>query len=210
MDNSDRDRYIQLTGYPVHQPLWKVFHQSAGMRAGMLSSLFAAAVVFVTNNPLSLPMLACSIAYPAFGTMIGHALEKQSARISGFKNQIIDICPTANMPLTKPSNLVKAFLMREEARKLGIVLSAALSAGVSGLAITEVAQKKYNDALISSLCTLEISASALATMAASRRRFDKVLKGDYVILDTPPPAPEKAAQKAGAGFGAAAPQPQSI
>lgn len=191
----DDPKYLTLTGYPLHVPLWKTFHQTAGVQAGMLFSALAAVTDMAVNRGANMvELLPMAFLVPAVNgfhkvmeaAIIDEEFETNLLRLpfkGPGKKLAIDTRPPAYLE-TSASLLSSA----KDARKKALIATAAMG-GVSAIAISVIinVMPEADSALILASSAIgTILASAGGTFGACAHRFNKVVKGDYVIVDAPP------------------------
>lgn len=188
-------KYLSLTGSPLHEPLWKSFFKTAGMRTGLGFSALSVAADGLTNGGSNFNVLAPLVltvpAINAFNrmsetTLIDHAFDTNLFRMP-FKPSgrplAIDTQPPAY--LRTPDDLMKRAV---KARTMAVLMVAAFS-GVSmiaiGAAMNNVSVLKEVP-VVMAVGAGNIIVPTLATFAACAVRFNKVIKGEHVIVDAPP------------------------
>lgn len=193
MKTDDR-KYLTLSGNPLHVPLWKTFHQSAGVRAGVLCGAFAVAADMVANNGALLPIvLPFALGAPV---LAANAKMLESLFIDAAFNTNILCMPfkPEGKPLaidTQPRADLRAsddlVSKARDTRNMALGCFAAVGAGTAGL-LAEL-QSAIPDSMSFATAlgvVAEVVAPVLATWTACAHRFNKVVKGEHVIVSAPP------------------------
>jgi hypothetical protein len=201
-NQSDENRYIDLQGYPLHKPLWQVFHQSAAANAIALTSVFAVAADALVTGGLHISQSILPLAPSlAMSTAIALFVQKFYLNKLCFKDDLekyaIDTQPDHKTPPTSSANLTKALLAQKMFRNV-IVAQAAVDLLVNTPLISSVSLSNTSKSEFAAflLGRLAWSIPAYAVYGASYLRFHKVTNLDHAIVD--PPA-KKVEQKIEAG-----------
>jgi hypothetical protein len=192
MKTNDR-KYLTLSGNPLHVPLWKTFHQSAGVQAGVLCGAFAVAADMVTNNGALLPIvLPFALGAPV---LAANAKMLESLFIDAAFNTNILCMPfkSEGKPLaidTQPADLRTSDDLVSKARatrNMALGCFAAVGAGTAGVLVELQGAIPDSMSFATALgAVAEVAAPVLATWAECASRFNKVVKGEHVIVQAPP------------------------
>ncbi|HEU4839290.1 MAG TPA: hypothetical protein VFS88_07770 [Micavibrio sp.] len=192
MKTNDR-KYLTLSGNPLHVPLWKTFHQSAGVQAGVLCGAFTVAADMLTNNGALLPLL--------LPFALGAPVVAANAKM--LESMVIDAAFNTNilcMPFkptgkalaidTQPADLhtsVGLLSKARGARNMALGCFAVFGAGTAGVLAELQSTMPDSMSFATALgAVAEVAAPLLATWTACAHRFNKVVNGEHVIVSAPP------------------------
>lgn len=169
------DRYITLSGDKPYTPLRKAFFQAADFKAGLMASGLGFAY-YGQKDPDPASAVGAVIAIFTINTLIAglvRVYEKFHIH-SPFKNEnlCIDTQPDKDTPLTKPEHLVMASRGKFSYAALGTI---------------SLVMDSYRIATgVSVVDTVLFRAAECTRCYQGYERYDKIIKGDWVIVDMPP------------------------
>lgn len=179
------DRYITLAGDRPYTPLRKAFFQAADFKAGLMAAGLSFAYEGQKNADLSIPVVAATATLMANMLIVGvlRVFEKYLL-YSEFKNSAdlcIDTQPDHNTLPTTPDHMKAA----SQARLY-----------LAGWGLIGVITDGYRIATGSPIIHRGLASfSEYTRLYQGYNRFNKVLKGEWAIVDMPPR--EKVLEKKG-------------
>lgn len=212
MNNKNEDRYIRLGGYPLDKPLWKTFHQSAAAIAPAIIAPFVIASDLMMTGGQNLKWLApFSLLYPVFSIIKCKLfenlfIEQQFPQTSltykilmPSQSKMLAIDTQPDHP-TSPENLLNAKKLRNTMIAANGLTGATVCGGFA-YAANHFSSSDISisaaDAITGLGIVAEMASPYFATFTAAALRFNKVVKGEFAIVDSPPPRRiEKAADAA--------------
>lgn len=188
---NDKNRYIQLNGDPIHQPLWKSFWQAPDIIYPVIMTAFATAATAAAGSDASVTAAVSGINGFLFGSIFSRVIERFILTSDFFHSSFgrnfegcIDKNPDNATPPTKPEHIDRSstvsFVLGTMATVAGIMeLPDILRTAFSLAASPEQAD----------LSRLFFEISALARIlryGCASHRFARVARGDWAILDHTP------------------------
>lgn len=192
---TDAPKYLTLSGNTLHVPLWKTFHQTVGYRAGVLSGVFALAADMVTNGgDMVQSLIPIVLTVPAIVTVASRAM--QSAYIdTTFHTNTMGLPFKKNGPPlaidTKPHENVRTLDNHLESAKWARNLALLGFGGLGAFTMwvgkeVAVSPSPTSEKLLYLGLLGQIALPYIETLGDCARRFNKVVKGEYAIVDAPP------------------------
>lgn len=179
-DDNNADRYITLTGDRLHTPLRRAFFQAADFKAGLIASAINFSYYGLRSDDLVMPFafgvgaLALNCMYSGVWR-IADAITRRSMFGSG-AGLCIDTRPDSNTPPPSASHIAMARYMRGCYCFWTAAAGAFDAYGLSSL--TGNLEEKFDAATY--------SASTYTRFYNGFQRFNKIARGEWVIVSTPP------------------------
>lgn len=194
MTEETGNRYINLSGDRIHTPLRRAFFQAADFKAGLLASGLSFAYYGMRTDDLVLPIASgiTTILMNAFICAAIRAFEYTFVNVATFGKTgtlCIDTMPDKNTPPPKASHIQHASYARS--LYFGMIAGGVV---LDGFRIA-------TGSLASGVDRSLMSFGQYTRYINGYNRFNKLAKGEWVIVDMPPvektqPAPAKAKEQA--------------
>ena len=189
------DKYLRLNGYPLAKPLWQTFHQSAAFQTTIASTALTIGSLAVHHGTDHLPQsIAAGLAIGFLGTFKYEVLQNYGIyNLFADKGQWFFQKPRLAIDTEPSPNVRTSPLQETNARWMRGVAFAGTAVYSGGVAFLLA---KVLPAIDHSVRPVEICegvglmgqlvAPALIGWASCTSRFNKVVKGEYAIVETPP------------------------
>lgn len=193
--NQDRSAdLIDLKGYPLHKPLWQVFHQSAVFTSAALTSVFAvAADAYLTGGAhVAESVLAC-MPSQALALILASYSQKfilNSSFGTDLQKYAIDTRPDHKTPPTSEANLSKA-LKAKMFYGSAFLIQSGVNMLFTAPEMVIAASKSKAEFVATLLDKLTFFAPFYAMYGAGYLRFHKIANLDHAIVDPPAKKAEK-------------------
>jgi hypothetical protein len=192
------NRYLTLQGYPLHKPLWQVFHQAAGVIAPVLA---VGATIAIDQLSLGGHNTASILghAVPSLVLFTGWSFASQAVflnrtfGLNAAKNLCIDTAPDNYTPPTSMQNIGKS-----QRLKTVNLIGMGVNAAFLGLFLIDSGALHTTGAILSGIA---ISSSVflpnIGDHLSAALRFNRVVNGKSVLTEPPP---KKIEQKVTSGL----------